>query len=335
MQAYELRDTQGIGSIVLAERPIPQIAPQQVLIRVRAVALNRSDLTVAKGSYRRNAVLPLVPCSDGVGEVVDIGNMVTRVRRGDRVAPTFMPGWVDGPLTDAVSRRALGRTIDGLLAEYVVADQDSVVHVPPQLSDEEAATLPTAAVTAWNALSSDANLAAGKSLLAIGTGGVSLFAVQFALQNNLRAIATSGSPEKFDRLRQMGVSEVIDYRSQPDWPKHIQEITGGGVDHVIEVGGPLTLERSLRAVRVGGHISLIGALAGRGQIDPVPIVMKAIRMQGIYVGSRKMFEEMNDFITNHRLRPIIDRTFSFQEVHEAFRHLESGKHFGKVCIRVA
>jgi NADPH:quinone reductase-like Zn-dependent oxidoreductase len=299
------------------------------------VALNRSDLTVAQGSYRRIASLPLVPCSDGVGEVVDIGNLVTRVRRGDRVAPTFMPAWVDGPLTDAISRRALGRTIDGLLAEYVVADQDSVVHVPPHLSDEEAATLPTAAVTAWNALGSDPNLDEGKSVLAIGTGGVSLFAVQFALEKNLRAIVTSGSPEKFDRLRQMGVWEVIDYVSQPDWPKHVQEITGGGVDHVVEVGGPLMLERSMRAVRVGGHISLVGALAGRGQIDPMPIVMRAIRMQGIYVGSRRMFEEMNDFISRHRLRPVIDRTFSFNEVHQALRHLESGKHFGKICIRVA
>jgi NADPH:quinone reductase-like Zn-dependent oxidoreductase len=222
-----------------------------------------------------------------------------------------------------------------MLAEYVAAHEQSVTQPPAHLSDVEAATLPTAALTAWNALRRDPQTAASsESVLCLGTGGVSLFAVQFAAARGDRVLATSGSDDKIERLREMGVRDVINYRSVPDWEKRVREIVSGGVDRVIEVGGGGTLERSLRAVRVGGQVSLIGALAGRGQVDPLPIIMKAIRLQGIYVGSRKMFEEMNDRIGAHALHPVIDRVFGFDEVHDALRYLESGKHFGKICIRL-
>jgi NADPH:quinone reductase-like Zn-dependent oxidoreductase len=332
MRAYELRDTHGIDSIVLAERPVPGIAANEILIRIRAVSINRSDLSVTRGLYRQDTPLPLVPCSDGVGEVVETGAKVTRWRSGDRVSPLFMPNWIDGQLTSAITRKAIGRTVDGMLAEYVAAQEQSVVQVPEHLSDEEAATLPTAALTAWNALAREDP--GPESVLTLGTGGVSIFAAQFAATRGDRVIATSGAAGKVGRLRALGVQDVINYHETPDWEKRVRELTGTGVDRVIEVGGAGTLDRSLRAVRVGGQVSLIGALAGRGQVDPLPIIMKAIRVQGIYVGSRRMFESMNRFIVTHLLRPVVDRTFGFDEVHEALRYLETGRHFGKICIRV-
>jgi NADPH:quinone reductase-like Zn-dependent oxidoreductase len=221
-----------------------------------------------------------------------------------------------------------------MLAEYVAAHEESVVHAPGHLTIEEAATLPTAALTAWHALMCDSDPARTESVLTQGTGGVSLFAVQFAALRGARVIATSGSPEKISRLRAMGVSEIINYRETPEWEKPVRELTGGGADRIIEVGGGPTLGHSLRAVRVGGHVSLVGALAGAGQIDPLPIVMKSIRVQGIYVGSRRMFEEMNRFISERQMRPVIDRIFQFDEVHAALRYLESAGHFGKICIRI-
>jgi NADPH:quinone reductase-like Zn-dependent oxidoreductase len=246
-----------------------------------------------------------------------------------------MPNWIQGSLTHAMTQKAIGRTIDGMLAEYVAADEQAVVHAPAHLSDEEAATLPTAGLTAWHALARDGDPVGGESVLTLGTGGVSLFAVQFAIQHGSRVIATSSSGEKLERLRGLGVSDLINYIEVPDWERRVRELAKGGVDRVIEVGGAGTLERSLRAVRVDGQVSLVGALTGRGQFDPLPIVMKAIRVQGIYVGSRQMFEAMNEFVSAHRLRPVVDRIFRFEQAHEALRYLESGKHFGKVCVRLS
>ncbi len=333
MRVYEIRETRGIDSIRMAERPMPKVESNQVLIQVHAVSLNRSDLSVTRGAYSRNTPLPLILCSDGVGEIVEVGTAVTRVRTGDRGACIFMPKWVRGPLTEAMTREAIGRTVDGMLAEYVVADGEAVTTVPAHLSDEEAATLPTAGVTAWNGLD-QGNLQAADSVLTLGTGGVSIFAIQFAIKTGARVIATSGTPDKLALLRRMGIEDVIDYRSTPDWGKRVRDITNGGVDYVVEVVGAATLEQSLRAVRVGGRISLIGALGGTGEINPLPIVMKSIDMQGIYVGSREMFESMNEFISRHSLHPVIDRTFEFEHAIDAFRYLESGKHFGKVCVRI-
>lgn len=336
MKAYELRETSGIDSLVLTGRPDPKPARGQVLIRVRAVSLNYRDLVVARGGYGRSVKLPVVPLSDGAGEIVEIGEGVTRFKAGDRVAGAVIQTWTAGELTDAQARNSLGGGVDGVLAESIVLSEDGVVPFPDHLSFEEAATLPCAAVTAWAALVSYGRLRAGETVLTLGTGGVSVFALQFAQKRGARVIATSGSDEKLARLREMGVEGLINYKTHPNWDDRVRELTGGrGVDHVVEVGGAGTLPRSLRAVRRGGIVSLIGILAGEGQMDPRMIFLRNICVQGICVGSREMFEEMNRFMALHRLRPVVDRVFPFEQSREAYRYLESGAHFGKVVIRVA
>jgi NADPH:quinone reductase-like Zn-dependent oxidoreductase len=254
---------------------------------------------------------------------------------GDRVAGIFMQRWLEGELTDSAARSALGGDIDGMLAEYVVLSQDGVVKFPDHLSYEEAATLPCAAVTAWHAVIGN-GLKSGESLLVLGTGGVSVFALQFGRLTGAQVIITSGSDRKLEKARELGAAEGINYRSVPDWGDRVRELTGGkGVDLVVEVGGAGTLPQSLRAVRTGGRIALIGVLTGAaGEINPRPVVMKGIGMQGIFVGSREMFDAMNRAVGLSRLRPVIDRIFSFDEAAEALRYLESGAHFGKLCISV-
>jgi NADPH:quinone reductase-like Zn-dependent oxidoreductase len=290
---------------------------------------------VVKGIYNPKLRLPLIPLSDGVGEVVAVGDGVTRVKTGARVASAFIPKWVAGEPTEEKARSALGAGPDGLLAEYAVLDAEGVVPVPEHLTDEEAATLPCAAVTAWHALITEGGLKAGDTVLAQGTGGVSIFALQFAHLTGARVIITSSSDQKLARARELGASDGINYKTTPDWEEKVRELTGGvGVDHVVEVGGAGTLGKSLRAVRLGGRISLIGVLTGGGQVNPVPILMKNIRVQGIFVGSREMFEAMNRAIALHRLRPVVDRVFPFAEAREALRHMESAAHFGKICLRM-
>jgi NADPH:quinone reductase-like Zn-dependent oxidoreductase len=335
MKAFEVRNTFGIDSLTLTERPEPRPGPGQVLLKMRAFSLNYRDLMMVKGLYNPKLSLPVVPLSDGVGEVIGLGEGVTRVKTGDRVAGIFMQRWLSGELTDAAARSSLGGGGDGMLAEYVVLHQDGVVHVPEHLTDEEAATLPCAAVTAWHALITEGGLKAGDTVLVQGTGGVSLFALQFAKMSGARVIATSSSDDKLERVRSLGASDGINYKTAPDWDDRARKLTGGvGVDHVVEVGGGGTLSQSLRAVRLGGRISLIGVLSGNsGQVNPLPILMKNVRVQGIFVGSREMFEAMNRAIALHRLRPVVDRVFPFTEAREALRYLESGKHFGKIVLR--
>jgi NADPH:quinone reductase-like Zn-dependent oxidoreductase len=306
-----------------------------VLIKLRAASLNYRDLMVVKGLYNPKLPLPLIPFSDGVGEVVAVGEGVTRVKTGDRVAGIFFQKWLCGERTEVNAKSALGGDLDGLLAEYVVLHEDGVVHVPEHLTDEEVATLPCAAVTAWNALITSGGVKAGDTVLVQGTGGVSIFALQFAQLLGARVIATSSSNKKLERVRQLGASDGINYKETPDWDKQVKELTGGsGIDRVVEVGGAGTLTKSLRAVRIGGQISLIGVLTGgSGEISTAAILMKNVRVQGIYVGSREMFEAMNRAITLHKLRPIVDRVFPFEEVPEALRYMESGAHFGKICVR--
>jgi NADPH:quinone reductase-like Zn-dependent oxidoreductase len=259
----------------------------------------------------------------------------TRLKVGQRVAGLFMPGWIEGELTDAKGRTALGGSVDGLLCEYAVLPEQSVVSVPEHLSDEEAATLPCAALTAWNGLVWAGKVKSGDVVLVQGTGGVSLFALQFAKLAGARVIATSSSDEKLARVKALGASDGINYRSVPEWGDAARQLTGGrGVDHVVEVGGAGTLTQSLRAVRPGGHVALIGVLSGYGQVNPLPILMKNVRVTGIYVGSRDMFEDMNRAIALNRLKPVVDRVFDFADAVAAFRHLDSGAHFGKVVIRV-
>jgi NADPH:quinone reductase-like Zn-dependent oxidoreductase len=335
MKAFEIKQPSGIDSLTLAERPNPKPGFGQALVKIKAASLNFRDLLVVKGAYSRNLPPGLVPCSDGAGEVVEIGEGVTRVKPGDRVAGIFMQTWISGELDESKAKSALGGAIDGVLAEYVLFHEDGLVRVPEHLSYEEAATLPCAAVTAWNGLITSGGLKPGDTVLVLGTGGVSIFALQFAKISGARVIATSSSDEKLKRVKEFGASDVINYKSVPDWEKKVLEITGRrGVDHVVEVGGAGTLPKSLRAVRMGGHISLIGVLTGAGEANPLPAVMKNIRIQGIYVGSREMFEAMNSAVTFNQLHPVIDRVFSFEETKEAFGHMESGAHFGKVVIRL-
>jgi NADPH:quinone reductase-like Zn-dependent oxidoreductase len=337
MKVYEIQQSFGIDALALAERPEPRPGPGQVLVKMRALSLNYRDLLVVKGFYNPKLRRPMIPVSDGVGEVVATGDGVTSVKPGERVAGAFMQQWVAGGVTEAAARSALGGAIDGLLAEYAVLHENGVVRPPAHLTDEEASTLPCAAVTAWHGLVLAGRLRAGETVLVQGTGGVSLFALQFARLSGGRVIATSSSDQKLERARQLGASDGINYRTTPDWEERVRELTGGlGVDHVVEVGGAGTLAKSLRAVRMGGHISLIGILAGgSGQVNPMPILMKNVRVQGIFVGSREMFEAMNRAIALHQLRPVVDRIFPFAEVREALLYVESGSHFGKVCIRVS
>ncbi len=335
MKVFEIKQASGIDSLDLVERPNPKPGYGQVLVRIKAVSLNYRDLLVVKGAYSRNLPSGLIPCSDGAGEVVGVGDGVTRVKPGDRVAGTFFQTWISGGLDESKAKSALGGAIDGVLAEYVLFHQDGLVHIPEHLSYEEGATLPCAAVTAWNGLITSGGLKAGDTVLVMGTGGVSIFALQFARISGARVIATSSSDEKLGRVKQMGASDGINYKSLPDWEKRVWELTSKvGVDHVVEVGGAGTLAKSLRAVRMGGHISLIGVLSGAGEANPLPAVMKNVRIQGIYVGSRDMFEAMNSAISLHQLHPVIDRVFPFEEAKEAFSYMESGAHFGKVVIRL-
>lgn len=332
MKAFEIQNSFGLDALNLIERADPRPGYGQVLIKLRAVSLNYRDLMVVKGLYDPNIPLPLIPFSDGVGEVVALGAGVTRVKVGDRVAGIFFQKWLSGKLTEEKAQSALGGAIDGLLAEYAVLHEDGVVSVPEHLTDVEAATLPCAAVTAWNALAG--NVKAGDTVLIQGTGGVSIFALQFAQILGAKVIATSSSDKKLERLQSLGVTETINYKQTPDWGKKAYEITGG-VDHVVEVGGAGTLNESLKAVTHGGQISLIGVLTGgKGEISTAAILMKNVRVQGIYVGSREMFEDMNKAIALHKIRPVCDRVFPLESARAALEYMESGKHFGKICIQL-
>jgi NADPH:quinone reductase-like Zn-dependent oxidoreductase len=267
--------------------------------------------------------------------VVEVGPGVTRFKTGDRVAAAFMTGWIDGPPSEEKARTALGGAVDGVLAELRMFREEGLVRIPDHLSYEEASTLPCAAVTAWHALMTDGGLMPGGTVLVQGTGGVSLFALQFAHLAGARVIATSSSDAKLERARKMGASDGINYKTTPEWDAAARKLTDGiGVDHIVEVGGAGTLARSFKAVRMGGRISLIGVLGGAGDVGFVPVLMKNIQVQGIFVGSRAMFEAMNRAIVLHQLRPVVDRVFAFEEAPAALRHLESGAHFGKVVIRV-
>jgi NADPH:quinone reductase-like Zn-dependent oxidoreductase len=334
MKAYELRGGFGVDSLTLIERPEPKPGAGQVLVEMRAWSLNYRDLMVVKGTYQPDLRLPFTPLSDGVGEVVAVGEGVSRVKPGDRVAGIFMQKWIDGEPTREKLESALGGAIPGVAAEYVALDAEGVVPVPAHLTDEEGATLPCAAVTAWHSLVTEGELKPGDTVLTQGTGGVSIFALQFARLSGGRVIATSSSDAKLARALELGATDGINYKTIPAWGDRVRELTGGiGVDHVVEVGGAGTLGESLRAVRLGGRIGLIGVLTGAGKVDPLPILRKNVRVQGIFVGSRAMFEAMNRAIALHRLRPVVDRVFPFGELREALRYMERGGHFGKIALR--
>jgi NADPH:quinone reductase-like Zn-dependent oxidoreductase len=289
-----------------------------------------------RGEYNPKQKLPLIPCSDGAGEVVEIGEGVTRVRPGDRVCTCFAQRWLAGEPTREKLRSTLGGPLDGVLAEQIVLSEEGVVPAPGHLSDEEAATLPCAALTAWSSLVTEGGLTAGDTVLLQGTGGVSIFALQFARLLGLRAIITSSSDEKLERARALGAAETINYRDTPEWGPRVKELTGGrGVDLVVEVGGAGTLKQSLLAVRLGGTVALMGVLAGNAPELPLPLIfMQRVRVQGILVGSREGFEAMSRAVVLHGLHPVVDRVFPLEDARAALELMARGGHFGKICIRI-
>ncbi|HEX8398548.1 MAG TPA: NAD(P)-dependent alcohol dehydrogenase [Pyrinomonadaceae bacterium] len=336
VKAFEIQQF-GIENLTLVERDEPRPQANQVVVKFHAASLNYRDLMMVKGAYNPRAKLPAVPFSDGAGEIVAIGKNVQKWKIGDRVCPIFTQGWIEGEPSAAKNRTTLGGgDLDGVLREFGAFDEQSLVKIPEHLSYEEAATLPCTGVTAWNALVMSGKLKAGETVLTLGTGGVSIFAVQFAKTFGAKIIATSSSDEKLEKLKSLGASETINYKLTPDWDKEVLRLTEkNGVDHVVEVGGAGTLAKSINSVKIGGHVAVIGALSGAGEVNPIPILMRSIKLQGIFVGSRAMFEAMNRAIETNRIKPVIDRTFAFEETPDALRYMESGAHFGKIVIKVS
>ena len=334
MRAWEINQEFGIEQLHCIERPDPQPGPHQICIRVKATSLNYRDLMTVKHGGLRGLKQPLIPLSDGAGEVVAVGEGVSRVKTGDRVAGIFFQSWLSGGPKASHGQSALGGALDGMWAEYVVLDEDGVVRLPDYMSYEDAATLPCAAVTAWQDLVSVGRIKAGDTVLVMGTGGVSIFALQFAKAAGAQVIITSSSDAKLERAKQLGADHLINYKTTPEWGKAALDITDGvGVDHVVEVGGAGTLGQSFQATRVGGFIGLIGVLSGfAGETNPMPILQKSIQLQGIYVGSRDMFEDMNAAMTINHTQPVIDQVFPFEHAQDALRCMESAGHFGKIVV---
>jgi NADPH:quinone reductase-like Zn-dependent oxidoreductase len=337
MRAYQLpKGGVGVDALVEVERPQPKPAHRQVLVKVKACSLNFRDFAIARGTYRMGVRDNLIPLSDGAGEVAEIGAAVTRVKVGDRVAGNFFQRWSGGEPSAESHKSALGGGIDGMLAEYVVLEEDGVVKIPAHLSLEEGATLPCAAVTVWHAMMEHAKLKAGDTVLLQGTGGVSIFGLQFAKAMGIRAVIISSSDAKLTRAQSLGAAFGINYKTTPDWDKAAIEFTGGvGVDHVVEVGGAATLTRSFGALRSGGKITLIGGLSGGAtELNPGLIFSRRANVQGISVGSTQMFEAMNRAVEANAIKPVIDKVFPFAEAKAAYHHMASGAHFGKIVIRV-
>ena len=334
MNAYEVARPIGPEGLVLnAGRAQPKPGPGEVLVRIRAASLNYRDLLVSQGKYPGLIKPSVIPLSDGAGEVVEIGAGVRAIGSGARVTSTFYPDWISGPISEEATTLVPGGSLDGVLAEYVALPERAVVPMPPTLSFEEAATLPSAALTAWTALMHTANIKAGDVVLVLGTGGVSVFALQFAKLHRATVILTSSSSDKLARASAMDADHVLNYRESPEWDVEVLRLTGGrGVDVVIEVGGAGTLERSLRSVRKGGTVVMVGRLAGLGTMDPLAVMRRAVRLIGINVGSRQAFLEMNRAITSCGLHPMIDRIYPFAEAMAAYLHLAGGTHFGKIVI---
>ena len=337
MRAYQLpKGGAGIEALARVDLPEPKPQHRQVLVKIGACSLNFRDLGIVRGTYRMPVRDKIVPLSDGAGEVVEVGGGVTRVKAGDKVAGCFFQRWPGGEPSQTVQASALGGSIDGMLAEYAVLEEDGVVKIPTHLSLEEGATLPCAAVTAWHAMMAHAKLIAGQTVLLQGTGGVSIFGLQFAHAMGITPIITSSSDDKLKRAKTLGAAHTINYKTTPDWEKAAVAFTGGrGVDQVVEVGGAGTLARSFGAIRVGGKISMIGGLSGAAtELNPGLILGRRANVQGISVGSTEMFEAMNAAIAANAIKPVIDKVFGFDEAQAAYQHMASGAHFGKIVIRV-
>jgi NADPH:quinone reductase-like Zn-dependent oxidoreductase len=334
MKVVEIGDNFGLDSLRLVDRPDPVPSPGQVLLKMKAFSINYRDLLVVNGVGRWKPPHGRIPLSDGVGVVAATGNGVSRVKLGDRVAPIFYPNWLEGKVAMEKMENALGgAAADGVLAEYAVFREVGLVHVPAHLTDEEAATLPCAGVTAWSALLTFRNIAPGDSVVVLGTGGVSIFALQFARLRGVRVIVTSSSDQKLARAKHLGAAAGINYRLRLDWPKAVVELTDGvGADFVVDtVGG---LKDALAALRPGGKVAFVGLLIGMtSEVDLVTLMGRCARVEAVDVGSREMFEAMNKAIQFHVMRPTVDRVFGFSELREALSYLKEARHFGKVCLR--
>jgi NADPH:quinone reductase-like Zn-dependent oxidoreductase len=335
MYAWEIISGDGVDALHLGERETPIPGPGQVRVRMNASSINYRDLITIEGAGARKLPFSLVPNSDGAGVITAVGEGV-KLKEGDRVTSCFFEEWVAGEISAPVMASALGGTRQGVLAEEVILPEDGVIHTPAGLTDEEASTLPCAALTAWHALTLPRPVKAGETVLLLGTGGVSVFAQQFCTMMGARTIVTSSSDDKLEKMKSLGAGEVINYRTNPEWDAAVLELTGGsGVDRVVEVGGPGTFDRSVNAVRVGGIIGLIGVLTGMsGATNPTSIMRKSITVRGIYVGSRAMFGDMNRAIEAHNLKPMIDQTFDFKDARSAYHAMRGAGHFGKLVIKM-
>jgi NADPH:quinone reductase-like Zn-dependent oxidoreductase len=335
MKAWQLvagSQIDGLRQVSLPEAPL---GPRDVRVTLKAVTLNFRDLMIARGGYPQAGKEALVPCSDGAGVVSEVGSEVTRVKPGDRVASSFFPLWSEGRPSRAKLGVALGGGgTRGTLAEELVLGEDAWIASPPGLSFPQAAALTCAGTTAWNALFVTGNLRAGETVVLLGTGGVSIWALQLARTAGARIIITSSSDEKLARARALGAHDTINYRTTPEWGKEVLRLTGGeGADQIVEVGGEKTIGESLGCVRVGGTITIIGAVSGSGGgIPPRSLISTSARVLGIYVGSRAMHQELARCVTVNGIQPVVDRVFGFDEAPAAFRHFDSGQHFGKVAI---
>ena len=335
MRQYQFDVVDGGVALVMKEvdRPVP--GANEVLVRVRATSLNRRDLSILQSQYGGgNPRIGLVPLSDGAGEVIGVGPGVSRFEVGDRVAGIFFARWMDGRPSALTNASARGGAIDGMLSEMIVSHEDGLVEIPAHLTFEEAATLPCAGLTAWNALFKHGGLSEDDFVLLEGTGGVSIFGLQFSVAAGARPIITSSSDAKLVRARELGAYGTVNYRTNTEWQDEVRAITGdAGVTHVLEVGGRETLPRAMRALGYGAHIAIIGGLSGSANAMPLgSFIGRGTRVTGIYVGSREDFEAMNAFITEHRLRPIIDRVFTLEDAPAAYNHMASGSHLGKIVI---
>ena len=334
MEALEL-SAPGLENLAVVERPRPEPGHGEVLVRMLAASLNYRDLRMMQaGSGGRGGGLPITPLSDGCGVIEAVGPGVTRVAVGDRVASLFFQGWLDGPPTAPKLQTALGQPIPGVGRQYALLSEQGVSKVPDWLSDEAVACLPCAALTAWRAMIEDADLKPGSTVLLLGTGGVSVFALQFAKAAGYEIIITSSSDEKLERCRGMGAHHTLNYRATPEWGREARRITGRvGVDLVLEVGGPGTIQQSMIAVRVGGDIAMIGMVGGEGAgLQTTGLIGNGARVRGVNVGSRAMFEDMCKAMDLHRIEPVIDRVFPWRQAREAFDLMESGGHFGKIVL---
>lgn len=334
MKKFELQGFGGLEDLKQVEAPVPEPGHGEVLIRMKSASLNYRDLITVSGGYGKSVRTPLVPLSDGCGEVVSLGEGVTSLAVGDRVATLFFQNWMSGPPTITGLMSALGGGLDGVAQEYMVLKEQGAVKVPAYLSDEGVSCLPCAGLTAWRALHVEGGLKAGEVVLLLGTGGVSIFGLQFAKASGAEVIITSSSDEKLARTKKLGADHTINYKDNPAWSTNVRDLTGyAGADHVLEVGGVGTLKQSMMSLKIGGHISLIGVLATDDDDFRLgaAVAMNA-KLQAISVGSRASFEEMTKAMELHKIEPVVDKSFAFDDLVPALDYMKSGGHFGKICI---